>query len=471
MNIMKHDQEIFDSILNEVVHHATNFFNDLEDRAVSTHSYNLPKNELPEIGSGSRATLDFFTQNYAKSLSGSAGSRYLGFVTGGATPASIIGDWLVSVYDQNLSNSKDSIAGYIELETIDMLKELFLLSNDYSGTFVSGATMANFVGLAQAREWISQHYGKSTSIDGLYDIPQIKIVSGTPHSSIFKATAMLGIGRKSIHQIPCQENREAIDITKLQEYLELHKNEPCIIVVNAGTVNTVDFDDLVAIGKLKTQYNFWLHVDAAFGGFAACSPLYRELIDGMNYADSITIDAHKWLNVPYDSAMQFTRHQQLQVAVFQNNAAYLGGSIENPDFFDLTPENSRRFRALPVWFTLKAYGKKGYQHLIEENVKLAKQLGQKIDDSQYFKLLSPVRLNVVCFSLNKESITTEMNNHFLSDLNQQGNVFMTPTIYNGVPAIRAAFSNWRTEEKDIAIIWEALLSTVQDFESQLIEDV
>lgn len=116
---------------------------------------------------------------------------------------------------------------------------------------------------------------------------------------------------------------------------------------------------------------------------------------------------------------------------------------------------------MPAWFTLKAYGKSGYQNLVEQNVKLAKQLGDKINNSQEFKLLSPVRLNVVCFSLNEESITAEMNNQFLAALNQQGKVFMTPTIYSGVPAIRAAFSNWRTEEKDVEIIWEALRSTIR----------
>ncbi|KMY52640.1 amino acid decarboxylase [Bacillus sp. FJAT-27231] len=461
MNIMNQDQKDFERILTEVVQHATNFYHGLEERCVAVQSYDMPKNQLSTSGIGASAALEYFTHHYATGLSASVGSRYLGFVTGGSTPAAIIGDWLVSIYDQNAASSQDSIAGLVELETIDLLKELLHLSHDYSGTFVSGATMANFVGLAQARQWIAHHYGKDISMEGLYDIPSIKILSGAPHSSVFKAASMLGIGRKSIHSIPCQENREAIDIEKLKEFLEQQKSEPCIVVANVGTVNTVDYDDLAAIGKLKKHYRFWLHIDAAFGGFAACSPLYRELVEGMDAADSITIDAHKWLNVPYDSAMQFTRHKQLQAEVFQNNAAYLGDAIEHPEFFNLTPENSRRFRALPAWFTLKAYGKSGYQNLIEQNVELAKRLGEKINNSREFKLLSPVRLNVVCFSLNKQSITAEMNNQFLTALNQQGKVFMTPTIYNGVPAIRAAFSNWRTEEKDIDIIWEALRSTVQ----------
>ncbi|OJG88609.1 amino acid decarboxylase [Enterococcus silesiacus] len=457
---MKEDQKKIEQLLTNVVTHSTNFFNELDSRPVAIQYYQPSKDQLPELGIGANQTLDYFVQHYSNGLSASAGARYLGFITGGATPASIMGDWLASVYDQNVSSSQDSVAGTLETETLDMLKELLKLDTNYSGTFVSGATMSNFVGLAQARQWAAHHYGKDLTLEGLFAIPSIKLISGAPHSSIFKAASMLGMGRNSIHLIPCQENQEAININLLKEFLEQNKYEPCIVIANAGTVNTVDYDDLIAIGKLKKQYNFWLHIDAAFGGFAACSPLYDHLVAGINKADSITIDAHKWLNVPYDSAMQFTRHKSLQVEVFQNNAAYLGSSIDHPDFFDLTPENSRRFRALPAWFTLKAYGKEGYQTLIEENVTCAKNLEKKIINSEYFELLAPVNLNVVCFTLKQESVTAEMIKQFLATLNQQGDVFMTPTIYNGVSAIRAAFSNWRTESKDVEIIWKSLLHAV-----------
>ena len=261
-----------------------------------------------------------------------------------------------------------------------------------------------------------------------------------------------------MHYIPTMDKREAIDIEALEAYLKQLNGEPCIVVANAGTVNTVDFDDLKQIGELKKKYNFFLHVDGAFGGFASCSSKYKHFVEGMEEADSITIDAHKWLNVPYDSAMQFTKHPKLQLQVFQNNAVYLGELSDEPDYVHLVPENSRRFRALPVWFTLKAYGQNGYQDIIERNCELAQLLSEKIYESKNFKLLSTTRLNVVCFTIqfDEHTMTLENIQQFLNLVNEDGRAFFTQTIYKGTPGIRAAISNWRTEEKDIEIAWEVL---------------
>ena len=269
---------------------------------------------------------------------------------------------------------------------------------------------------------------------------------------------MLGMGRSSLQSLPLQAGREAIDLDALRQSLAAQKGRPCIVVANAGTVNSVDFDDLKAIGAMKQEFPFWLHVDAAFGGFAACSPRYQHFVEGVNTADSITVDLHKMLNVPYDSAIQLTRFPDLQKAVFQNSGArYLEVDAAEVPFVHLTPENSRRFRALPTWFSLKAYGRAGFQELVERNVHLAKQLGEWITRSPHFTLLSPVHFNVVCFTLTAtQGELSGSINPFLSALTRDGRVFLTPSDWKGTPCIRAAFSNWQTQEADLLIIQQAL---------------
>ncbi len=453
------DRESIKDILSNTLALANAYFDNQDDLPPGRFIPNIEMIDIPEKGIGANASLKFFEQNFADKITNSAGPRYFGFVTGGSTPASVAGDWLVSAYDQNACGSNDSIAPQIERQTLHFLKQLFGLDQEYFGSFVTGATISNFTSLAQARQWVGEQQGIDFSQEGLSSEKPIQILSGTPHSSVYKSLSMLGIGRKSLIKIDTLPDREAIDVTKLEDYLKANhanQNNPLIIVANSGTVNTVDFDDLEAIAKLKSKYSFWLHVDAAFGGFAGCSPTYAHYIKGINHADSITIDAHKWLNVPYDAAMQFTRHKNIQLSVFQNSAAYLGDPAQSPDFFHYTPENSRRFRALPSWFTLMAYGKEGHREIVERNCNCAKLFGTMISDSSEFKLLSPVRMNVVCFTFNQENPDAASITKFLAKVRDDGRAFFTPTNYKGVPAIRAAFSNWLTSEADVNIAVQAL---------------
>lgn len=465
-NYLINDLENIDYLLEKVKISATEFLKDIDN--ISTFpKYNnyYEASKLNENGLGAEKTLEEFKGRFYKGIVSSAGSKYFGFVTGGSTPAALMGDWLVSTFDQNVISRGNSSASNIEEETINLLKELLRLPQTFSGTFVTGATLANFVGLAIGRQWVANESGFDISNNGIYSMPPIKIISATPHSSILKSLSMLGMGRNNMHYIPSIDGREAIDIDALEHYLSTINGEPCIVVANAGTVNTGDFDDIKQIGVLKEKYKFFLHVDGAFGAFAACSPKYMKLVEGMDSADSLTIDAHKWLNVPYDSAMQFTKHSKLQLQVFQNNAVYLGSLSENPDYVHLTPENSRRLRALPAWFSLKAYGKSGYQELVERNCALAELLSKKLEQSKNFKLLSVTRLNIVCFTikLGDRFATLEQIQQYLNIVNKDGRAFFTQTVYKGIPGIRAAISNWMTEEKDIEIALEVLNNAYKEF--------
>ncbi|AHG22018.1 pyridoxal-dependent decarboxylase [Chania multitudinisentens RB-25] len=470
---LQQDLEDFPQILDYTRQLAQTFLAGLEQRPVcppAVEQQLQPEDKiLLEEGRGALATLENFWQRYAAGLSGSAGPRYFGFVTGGGTPAALAADWLVSTIDQNSLLSHDTIAAAIELATIEQLKTLLHLPADFSGSFVSGATMANFVGIAIGRQWLGQQRGIDVAQQGVGALGPIQILSANAHSSSVKALSMLGIGRTALKNITQQADSEALNITALEQHLAATPGIPTIVLASAGTVNTAAFDDFPSLLALRERYPFWLHVDAAFGGVAACSPRHTHLLQGWQQADSITIDAHKWMNVPYDSAIQFTRHLSLQMQVFQNHSSYLEAPILRPDnYLHLTPENSRRFRALPLWIALKAYGRSGMQEIVERNIRLARQLGAALAASEGFCLLAPVNLNIVCFALTDVKGDAETaRDRFIERLDHHGVIRCTPTYYNGQPGIRAALVNWMTEEKDIILALRSMQACRPDTSSSL----
>lgn len=459
------DLDQLPALLEETRQQAVAFLDGLDDRPVvpvadpaadPTVDPPVPA-PLGEDGGGSRAALAEFAERWQPRLSASAGPRYFGFVTGGATPAALAGDWLTATADQNSNSALDPAGQQLERETVGWLRELFGLSAAHSGAFVSGATMSNTVGLAIAREWLGEQLGVDVAEDGVGALGRVRVLSGSAHSSVAKALSVLGLGRAALTAVPALPDREAVDVAALERALA-GADGPCVVVANAGTVNTVDFDDLRAIAELRDRYGFWLHVDAAFGAFAALVPEYAELVAGLDLADSVCVDLHKWLNVPYDSAVQFTRRPDLQARVFRNQAAYLGPLGEDPDLVHLTPENSHRLRALAAWFTLRAYGRAGHREIVERCVAGARALGQAVTAIEGLRLLAPVRLNVVCFTLTTDPTAAQLS-ELAADL--AGEAFVTPTRYAGQPALRAAFSNWRTTEADVRRTAAALARAVE----------
>jgi glutamate/tyrosine decarboxylase-like PLP-dependent enzyme len=416
--------------------------------------------QLHKEGNGTIPALAEFQDRFGDSLVASTGPRYWGFVTGGSTPASIVGDWLASVYDQNPQalTGQGDVSARIEVETVSLLLDLLGLPPSFSGGFVTGATMSNFTCLAVARQWLGRKHRQDIAREGLAGLNQLNILSATPHSSAIKALAMLGIGSNKVIAVDTMGGeREAIDLASLESMATKLNGAPFILISSAGTVNSGDFDDFTAIAKLREKFDFWWHIDAAFGAFAACSPKHDHLLANWENADSITVDGHKWLNVPYENAVYFIKkeHHKLQVESFQNsNAPYLGDLTENFSFLNVLPENSRRLRALPVWFGLVAYGRKGYREIVENCIRLAKELGEIIEGHEAFELVLPVHLNIVAFTL--KNVEDALIEQFLTLINSRGKVFMTPLSFRGRKGIRAALVNWRTTDADLQIVKDEL---------------
>ncbi|MBB4080827.1 glutamate/tyrosine decarboxylase-like PLP-dependent enzyme [Lewinella aquimaris] len=417
-------------------------------------------------GRGALATLKHCIRRFDEVIVASSSPRYLGYVTGGVTPAALAGDWLASVYDQNPQGLRwfGDASGRIEYETIGLLRDLLGLPDTFHGGFVTGATMSNFTCLATARQWIGARDGADVAREGLHR--PIRVYAATPHSSAVKVLGMLGLGTNSLVRVATLPGREAMDVEDLARRLDEHPGEASIVIASGGTVDTADFDDFRAIAALRERHTFWLHVDAAFGGFASLLPESadpgKDLFPGgrlRNWedADSITVDNHKWLNVPYDSGTWFVRrtHEAHQVASFQNgNAPYLGNAGDQYNYLNLGPENSRRLRALPVWFTLRAYGKQGYQDIVTRCVAAAFSLGEKLAAHEHFELLAPVRLNVVAFTV--KGGNQKLVDGLLQRLNDNGRYFLSPTFLNGKAGLRAAFVNWRISDRDVTWLFSEL---------------
>lgn len=417
---------------------------------------------LPERRTDAVAVLDDWFNRAERGIVASSGPRNFGFVIGGSTPAALAGDWLASAIDQNAGMWLSSpAAAQTELVVLRWLKELFGLPAEWSGALTSGATMANLVGLAAARQWAGSRLGFDPGRDGLGGHPPLAVVSSTEiHSSALKALGTLGIGRGSVRQGPAPDG--AIDVEALSAELAT-VDGPVIVVANAGEVNTGAFDRLDAVAECCEQHpgGVWLHVDGAFGLFAALAPSHAHLVGGVERADSVAADGHKWLNVPYDCGFAFVRDAGALRSAFASTAAYLtpeSGAAWDP--FTYVPEMSRRFRGLAAWCALKAAGRDGYREMVERCIANAAAFAGWVDREPDLELMAPAPLNIVCFRCRTDSVDDEtldgMNRAAVAALQADGRVFVTGTVWRGRAAIRAAFDNWATTPADIEILQQAV---------------
>jgi glutamate/tyrosine decarboxylase-like PLP-dependent enzyme len=419
--------------------------------------------DLPDEGDGAVRALTELIDLARSAATRSSGPRFFHFVMGGTTPAALGADWLTSSLDQvAYSWASSPLASKLEAVAVGWLRDLFELPAAYGGALVSGATMANFTGLAAARSWWAERHGVDADERGLAELPAPSILtSGYVHPSAMQAVGMLGLGRANVRKLT-RDGVGRLDVDALRSALEDLDGAPAIILANAGEVNAGDFDPISEMADLAERHGAWLHVDGAFGLFARLAPGARHLTEGVERAASIAADAHKWLNVPYDCGFVFVREGDRLRETFAVGAPYLPPLDDpRPSPGLLTPENSRRARALPIWATLRAYGRAGHRAMVERHLRLARRLAERVDAADELERLAEVPLNIVCFRANPPGMPTdrldELNRELGAELLRDGRVFAGTTVYDGKVAFRPAIVNWRTREPDVDLLVDALL--------------
>ena len=382
----------------------------------------------------------------------SSGPRYFGFVVGGNLPAALAADWLVSTWDQNGAiYAMSPLAAVVEEITAGWLREIAGLAASMSVGFTTGCQMASFTGLAAARHRVLERAGWDVEVEGLCGAPPIDvIVSDEAHYTIVMALRLLGLGGRRVRRI-ATDGQGRMRIDALRAALQSTR-APCIVCAQAGNVNTGAFDPLCEIAEATRKSGAWLHVDGAFGLWASASPEYATLTRGIEHADSIATDGHKWLNVPYDCGIVFCADSQAHRAAMSLEAAYIVGSSCERDPHEFVPEESRRARATPVYAALRSLGRAGLSRLVEDCCRHARRFAQGLHAAGY-EILNDVVLNQVLVAFGDG----ERTRRTIAALQQEGTCWCGGTVWQGRTAMRISVSNWRTTDEDVERSLEAML--------------
>jgi glutamate/tyrosine decarboxylase-like PLP-dependent enzyme len=381
----------------------------------------------------------------------SSGGRYFGFVTGGSLPAAMFAKLLATVWDQNTGLSVMSpIAVTLEEISARWLLSLLGLPAESGVGFVTGATMANFTALAAARHQLLMNEGWDVEAKGLFHAPEITVIVGDQvHVSLLKALSLVGFGRERIIRVPADDEGRII-VEQIPD-----TNGPTIICTQAGSVNTGNFDDVSTICDRVKNKNAWIHVDAAFGLWAAASPKYKHFLAGIEKADSWGADAHKWLNVPYDCGLVFVKNKDALIQSMSSAASYLPTSgMREP--FQYVPEMSREARGVAVWAALKSLGRKGLAEMIERHCSYAKQFARQLSQAGY-TILNKVVLNQVLVSFGDADTTLRV----IRRIQEEGTCWCGGTVWQGKTAMRISVSSWAHTDEDIQRSIDAIIAAAK----------
>jgi glutamate/tyrosine decarboxylase-like PLP-dependent enzyme len=404
---------------------------------------------VPEAPRDATEVVDELARIVEPGLMPTPGPRYFGFVTGGSVPAALGADWLASAWDQNVALQIMSPAmAAVEEVAARWVLDLLRLPAAASVGFVTGATMANVTAMAAARHEVLRRAGWDVEAHGLQGAPRVTVVAGAEaHSSIQQASRFVGLGASTIVRVAA-DDQGRMRPDALREILA-HIDGPTIVCAQAGNVNTGAFDPCAAIARASHERGAWLHVDGAFGLWAAVTPSRQHLLDGVELADSWTVDAHKWLNVPYDSGLVVIAHPAAHRAAMSQTAEYLTRATgEERDGMDYTPEASRRARALAVYAAIRSLGRQGLDELVARCCRCAVLMADHLRAQAGVVVLNDVVLNQVLVRFNApdgRNVTPAV----IALVQQGGVCWAGGTRWNGEPAMRISVSGWRTTEADI----------------------
>jgi glutamate/tyrosine decarboxylase-like PLP-dependent enzyme len=433
-------------LLQDVARRAASYLEGLPTRSVEPGPESLAALEklrvpLPEHSLSPERVLALLDEIGSPATIATAGPRYFGFVTGGSLPASVAANWLSGAWDQNGAFVVGSpIAAALEDVSLSWIRELLALSPGWGGGFVTGTTMGNFSGLAAARHQVLSRAGWDVEGQGLFGAPEIRVVVGAEvHASLLKALGLLGLGRERVVTIPVdRKGRMRADALE-PRFLD----GPTIVCLQAGNVNTGAFDPIREIAPRAREAGAWVHVDGAFGLWAAVSPHTRHFTEGIDEVDSIATDLHKWLNVPYDSGLALYRDPAVARAALAVTAAYLPQTDERTPS-DFTPEASRRARGIDIWAALLSLGREGVSDLVERCCRHARTFASGLEAAG-FTILNEVELNQVLVSFGDDERTKTV----IQGVQRDGTCWCGGSFWQGKAAMRISVSSWATTDEDV----------------------
>lgn len=420
---------------------------------------------IPVVGHGFLDTYRDFKNWILPYPTGNIHPRFFGWVHGTGTPSGIVADLLASAMNSNCGG-RDHGALYVERCVIDWCKQLFSYPATAGGLLVSGTSIANLIALTVARN-SSQEY--SVRRDGFRPTAKLAAyASSEAHESVAKALEIIGLGSGCLRAVPVKSGMN-IDLSALRLMIDEDRrrgHQPWCVVGSAGTVNTGSIDDLAALAAISAEEGMWFHVDGAFGALCVLNDDLRSLVKGIELADSIAFDFHKWMHVQYDAGCVLVKSAELHRQAFSMRPAYLAGADRglaggDPWFCDFGPELSRSFRALKVWFALKEHGTARLGRIIKQNCEQARYLAQRVKREPQLELLLEPALNVVCFRFidvpGNEVSLDQLNLEIVADLHESGIAAPSTTRVNGKLAIRVAITNHRSRREDFDILVDAIL--------------